>query len=177
MGFDTFGDAGKPVHIGFQASTAAITEGIDNLLSAYNKLYDVGSKYATLHGSHRLLNEVSAISNHFSDALAAVGISSNESRHLQLNQEQFSAAISGNDASEHFNTLNQFKSALSGEVNRISIDPMRYINKVIVEYKNPGKTGLLNSKILQSKQYSTKFLHIFLLMGGDQKETILSVFL
>ncbi|RHQ01256.1 hypothetical protein DW996_05600 [Roseburia sp. AM51-8] len=93
-----------------------------------------------MHGSHRLLNEVSAISNHFSDALAAVGISSNESRHLQLNQEQFSAAISGNDASEHFNTLNQFKSALSGEVNRISIDPMRYINKVIVEYKNPGKT-------------------------------------
>lgn len=136
----TSADAGKPVHIGFQASTAAITEGIDNLLGAYNKLYDVGSKYATLHGSHRLLNEVSAISNHFSDALAAVGISSNESRHLQLNQEQFSAAISGNDASEHFNTLNQFKSALSHEVNRISIDPMRYINKVIVEYKNPGKT-------------------------------------
>lgn len=136
----TSADAGKPVHIGFQASTAAITEGIDNLLSAYNKLYDVGSKYATLHGSHRLLNEVSAISNHFSDALAAVGISSNESRHLQLNQEQFSAAISGNDASEHFNTLNQFKNALSREVNRIAIDPMRYINKVIVEYKNPGKT-------------------------------------
>ena len=44
-------------------------------------------------------------------------------------------------------------------------------------YKKPGKTGLLNRKILQSKQYSTKFLHIFLLMGGDQKETILSVFL
>lgn len=118
---------------------AAITEGIDNLLGAYNKLYDVGSKYATLHGSHRLSNEISAISNHFSDALAAVGIFSNENGHLKLNPEQFSAAISENDASEHFNTLNQFKNALSREVNRISIDPMRYINKVIVEYKNPGQ--------------------------------------
>ena len=72
--------------------------------------------------------------------IAAVGIFSNENGHLKLNPEQFSAAISENDASEHFNTLNQFKNALSREVNRISIDPMRYINKVIVEYKNPGKT-------------------------------------
>ena len=133
-------DQAGSVHIGFMANTAAITSGVDNLLASYNGLLEVGQKYASLHGSHRLLNEVSAISASYSDRLASVGIAADENRHLQLDRDQFSTVVSGPDATDHFATLNGFKDALSREVNRIAIDPMRYVNKVIVEYKNPGKT-------------------------------------
>lgn len=137
---DSAETTGSPVHIGFMANTAAISNGIRDMLSSYNGLVDVGQKYASLHGSSKLLNEVSSIGGYFTDSFAEMGIIKDDRGHFQLNSEQLTTAINGEDARKHFNTLNQFKDNLSHEANRIAIDPMRYINKVIVEYKNPGKT-------------------------------------
>lgn len=128
------------VHVGFKANTAAINEGVSGLINAYNGLLSVGERYAELHGSHRLRNEVAAIGSNMSDSLTAIGITAAEDGTLSVDTDTLSEAIASDDATEGFNTLNRFKSALSRQADRIAIDPMRYINKVIVEYKNPGRT-------------------------------------
>ena len=47
-------------------------------------------------------------------------------------------AISSVDAKESFSVLNAFKDALNDKASNASINPMNYVNKIIVAYKNPG---------------------------------------
>ena len=35
--------------------------------------------------------------------------------------------------------LNEFKNLLNAKANNASLDPMKYVDKIIVTYKNPGK--------------------------------------
>ncbi len=128
------------VHIGFTANTAALGNSLEQLLYSYNNLLDIGERYSTSHNSNKLANELESIQKNHQDGLAAVGIEASEDGHLSLDREKLSIAISTGDTASHFKTLNSFKDSLQKEANRISIDPMRYIDKVVVEYKNPGHT-------------------------------------
>ncbi len=136
---DTTGDA-SPVHIGFKANTDAIGDSIDNLLQAYNGMVAVGHKYTTGAHNSRLFNEVTSIGRSLREDLEATGIDLQENGMLTLNRDNFATAITGDEADKHYRTLNTFKNALSREAERTSINPMNYVDKVIVEYKNPGKT-------------------------------------
>ncbi len=37
-----------------------------------------------------------------------------------------------------FETLSQFRDSIGKEAENISINPMNYVNKIVVAYKNPG---------------------------------------
>ncbi len=130
---------GSAVHVGFMANTDAIGNSIGQLLGAYNSMVDV----AASHGGTRnnlLYNEVTRISNRFVADFAEMGITLNDDAKFELDEETFSRAVSGEDATDHFQVLNDFKDAISKEASRTSINPMKYVDKVIVEYKNPGKS-------------------------------------
>ena len=48
--------------------------------------------------------------------------------------------MNGSGAEGAFEVLNRFKEALGVRANKASIDPMNYVDKVVVAYKNPGKS-------------------------------------
>ena len=131
---------GEPVHIGFKANTDTLSDGVDDLLQAYNGMVRIGMKYSSSHTNNQLLNEMTRIARGRKEELEAVGITADESGLLSLDRETLAQAVSGSDAKTHYRTLNRFKSALSREAAKTSIDPMNYVDKVIVEYKNPGRT-------------------------------------
>ncbi len=131
---------GSPAHIGFKANTDAISDSIHDMLQAYNGMVAVGHKYADSQHSGRLLTEITSIGRSLSEDLNATGITSDEQGLLHLNREQLADAINSEDADKHFKTLITFKNALAREARKTSINPMNYVDKVIVEYKNPGKT-------------------------------------
>lgn len=133
-------EEGKPAHIGFKANTDAISDSVDEMLQAYNGMVMVGHKYAATQSNRKLLNEVTSIGRHMTDALAATGIMQEDDFTLTLDRNILSEAITGEDSKTHFDTLNRFKSALSREAQKTALNPMNYVDKVIVEYKNPGRT-------------------------------------
>ena len=57
---------------------------------------------------------------------------------LSIDKAHLANAIEPSRVEDTFQTLNQFKDALSDKVDNAAIDPMNYVNKVIVAYKNPG---------------------------------------
>ena len=59
---------------------------------------------------------------------------------MEIDRDKLIASISGNDVSQSYKTLNTLKNALKRQANKASLNPMKYVDKVIVEYKNPGKT-------------------------------------
>lgn len=128
------------VHIGFKANTEAISDSIDEMLTAYNDMVSVGLKYSNHQKNSRLFKEVTSIAQQLDADLQSAGITSDENGLLHLNRETFASAINKSVSSQTFQTLNLFKNALSQEAQKTSINPMNYVDKVIVEYKNPGKT-------------------------------------
>ncbi|MCR5145567.1 MAG: flagellar capping protein [Lachnospiraceae bacterium] len=131
---------GEPVHIGFKANSDTIADAANSLAQAYNGMVAVGHKYFEAHNNKTLLNETTAVTRGIKDDLALIGITSNEEGYMEIDREKLIESISGNDSSKSYKTLNTLKNALKRQSSKASINPMKYVDKVIVEYKNPGKT-------------------------------------
>jgi len=125
--------------IGFKANVDSISDSVDTLLASYNTLIDLGEAYGLENGYNRLSNEVTGIWHTLSDGLNSVGIFENEEGRLFLDREKMSEAVSSDRAENTFNILDGFKNAMSRESDKISMNPVKYIDKRVVEYKNPGK--------------------------------------
>ncbi|MCR5544917.1 MAG: flagellar capping protein [Lachnospiraceae bacterium] len=130
---------GEPAQIGFKANTEAIADSVDNLLTSFNGFLKVGQKYSSGKGNNQLLNEINSISKSYASELAKVGILINDDMSLALDKEAMAGVVTGEAAKAAFKTLNKFKDALSREADKTAVNPMNYVDKVAVEYKNPGK--------------------------------------
>ncbi len=124
--------------IGFKANTDAIADSASELLRAYNGLLDVGRQYSNGHNSNKLFNEVAAVSSTMEDELSSVGISILEDQSLSLDRDKMSDAVTGDSAEESFRILNKFKNSIAREADKVAVNPMNYVDKLIVEYKNPA---------------------------------------
>ena len=131
--------ADKPAQIGFKANTEAIADSVDNLLTAYNGFVHVGQQYSSGKGNNQLLNEINGIGRRLASDLAKVGVRINDDMSLSLDRDAIADVVTSADARAAFDTLNSFKEALSKEADKTAVNPMNYVDKVAVEYKNPGK--------------------------------------
>ncbi len=128
------------VRVGLKNDTEALSDGIQQLLGSYNGMIDIGLKYTDAHQNRTLFNEISSIAKGMSESLAFAGISTDSLGHLTLNEQRLSEVINSDDKASAFTTLNELKTAISKAASKASINPMAYVDKAIVEYKNPGKT-------------------------------------
>ncbi|WP_044938894.1 hypothetical protein [Pseudobutyrivibrio sp. LB2011] len=128
------------VSIGLMNDTEALSNGISQLLDSYNGMLDIGLKYNEAHQNRTLFNEISSIAKNDASELAAVGIQSDSMNHLYLDKDVLSDVINSENKESAFETLNNLKNSISKAASKASINPMNYVDKSIVEYKNPGKT-------------------------------------
>ena len=129
-----------PVTIGMMNDTEALTDGVTQLLSSYNGMINVGLRYNGAHQNRTLFNEISSIAKGMQNSLEFAGIYIDGVGHLTLDANRLSDVINSEDKAAAFTTLNELKSAISKAASKASINPMAYVDKAVVEYKNPGKT-------------------------------------
>ena len=132
---------GSPATIRFKANTDAIADNIQTLLDAYNKALRVAAHYSeeSIGHSQRLFAELSSSAKERSDSLAAIGINIESDGTLNIDREILANALTPERTSSTFQTLTEFKDSVGSKANAVSIDPMKYVDKVVVEYKNPGR--------------------------------------
>lgn len=132
---------GSPATIRFKANTDAIADNIQTLLDAYNKALRVAAHYSeeSIGHSQRLFAELSSSAKERSDSLAAIGINIESDGTLNIDREILASALTPERTSSTFQTLTEFKDSVGSKANAVSIDPMKYVDKVVVEYKNPGR--------------------------------------
>ena len=128
------------VSIGLMNDTEALSNGVNQLLDSYNGMLDIGLRYNGAHQNRTLFNEISSIARSQSDSLSQVGIDTDSLGHLSLNKDTLSEVINSGDRDTAFATLNGLKDSISKAASKASINPMAYVDKAVVEYKNPGKT-------------------------------------
>ena len=115
----------KPVHIGLKTDTESIRS--------------AASYLETQSRSRQLVREFSSIASHYGTSLENMGMHLQDDGILSVNDEklQQAAASAGNDLSS-FSVLKDFSSSLLRKSDQVSLNPMDYVDKKIVAYKNPG---------------------------------------
>ncbi len=131
---------GHPVTISLKTDVESLTDNITGLTEGYNRfLRQTMSHFNDQPKSKAFFREVNSIQSRYSQAFKDMGLSSNADGSLSLDAEKLKDTIlSSNDLNETFRPLQDFSSRLLQKSNQISIDPMTYVDKKVVAYKNPA---------------------------------------
>lgn len=130
---------GQAVSVGFKPSTDAVADNIEKLVSAYNGMVNTANRYADAQeSSGNLLRDIRQISSRFADDFANIGLAVGEDSSLSIDREALTTSIRDGNPAHTFDILNRFRDTLGRRAEQASIDPMNYVNKVIVAYKHPN---------------------------------------
>lgn len=130
----------EPISIGIKADTESMAENIQQFADGYNSFINNTSSFLSIQPkTSHLLNEMNRISNAYGTDLKNLGISFDESGYMQVNREALSSSIDTDSTLEAISGMRKFTNLVLNKANQISINPMNYVDKTIVAYKNPGK--------------------------------------
>lgn len=130
----------KPVIIGFENDADAVFDNLSKLTDSYNAALETAHRYQDSQ-KHigKLEHHLRSVADSFKNELEPAGITIDEKGYINIEETLLKETVNSPDADELFDTLNRFKNALYRRSKQISINPMEYVNKVVVAYKNPGK--------------------------------------
>ncbi len=133
--------AGEAAVIGFKTNADAMAENIQTLVNSYNSVLHTANKYSiTQPQSVQLYRDMSGTAFAYQKSLENIGLMVSENGEISVDEDLLSETVSSEDYEEKLSVLNDFKNLLNMKANNASLDPMRYVDKVLVTYKNPGKT-------------------------------------
>jgi len=134
-------EPGSPTHIGLMTDVDSMTENITTLIGGFNDFIRAAAEYSDAHPmSGRLVSEMSAITRAYAEGLTDAGVSINLDGTLELDEDAFKASVMQGSAADTASSIKGFAQSLLRKSNQVSLNPMSYVDKTIVAYKNPGKT-------------------------------------
>ena len=133
---------GELANISFKTSDDAVADNVMSLVDSFNKILTLAenSSLKATGEPNKLYIEMSSISKGRRESLASIGLEVAENGSISLNKDILTDAISPEHSEETFGILSRLKGAISAKADKATINPMNYVNKVVVAYKNPGKT-------------------------------------
>lgn len=130
---------GDTTEIGVKPDHESLKENITKLIGGYNDFIRATAAYLESQPkSARLMNEMAGITSVYANDLDTLGIYSEENGELSIDDERLSYAVEHADNEEVTEPLKDFTQALMRKSSGVSLNPMNYVNKIIVAYKNPG---------------------------------------
>ncbi len=127
----------EPVTIGIKNDLESMADNIHTLVEGYNNFIKNTETFANaLSRGRKLMGDIHKMSAFYKQDLEAAGISTNEDGTLTINDE----ALRANSSDETMAAVKNFAGSLLRKTNQISINPMEYVDKTVVAYKNPGKS-------------------------------------
>lgn len=134
-------EEGNPATIGFKANIDAIADNIQTLVDSYNGIIETADKYSeSQHQSARLFHDMSSAAFALQNDLEALGLMVDSHGEISVDKALLAEAVDTEDSDESFYVLNDFKNLLDEKATNASLDPMKYVDKVVVVYKDPDNT-------------------------------------
>ena len=127
----------EPVTVGVKTDLESMTDNIHTLVDGYNTFIKNTETFANaLSRGRKLMSDIHKMSGYYREDLGTLGISTNEDGTLTVNDE----ALKENASEESLKAVKNFAGSLLRKTNQISINPMEFVDKTVVAYKNPGKS-------------------------------------
>ena len=133
---------GIPVTIGLKNDIESLTDNVLQLANGYNEFIKATSAYLDSQPrSRNAIKEISGIATQFSNAFQSMGVNLTEEGTIEINMSDLGKSIASDaDIADTFGTLKEFSNHLIQKSEEISLNPMNYVEKKIVAYKNPGRS-------------------------------------
>lgn len=133
-------EEGETASIGLKTDVESLAENINTLVRGYNSFLQAVSEYRDNQPkSTRLFNEMSGVARVYANDLTSVGLNLNLDGTLEVDGDTLREAATSEDAREAFSPMKSFTNSVLRKSNQVSLNPMNYVNNIIVAYKNPGK--------------------------------------
>lgn len=131
---------GQPVQIGLKTDVESLTDNVSHLVGGYNDFVRAASSYLeTQSKSRQLVHELKGIASVYDSSLHSMGLNLENDGTLAIDQDTLhQAAAQSSDITETFGSLKGFSNMLLRKSRQVSLNPMDYVEKVIVAYKKPG---------------------------------------
>ncbi|MBQ7832961.1 MAG: flagellar capping protein [Lachnospiraceae bacterium] len=130
---------GEVAEIGLKADVDSLTENVSDLIMGYNSFINAAAGYLdSFPRSGRLVNELRHISLNYQEGLTKMGVSFTEDGHMALNQDALRQTALSDGGKESLSTIREFTNSILGKTSQVSLNPMHYVDRTIVAYKNPG---------------------------------------
>lgn len=134
-------EEGQSAKIGLKTDLESVTDNVRKLVGGYNSFLKAVDKYiGTFPKSSRLSNEMGGIAALYKNELDAVGLNLQNDNSITLDEKLMSQTVSEENVPEFLSTIKDFTTSLVQKTSQVSLDPMKYVDKTIVAYKNPGHT-------------------------------------
>lgn len=134
-------EEGKSAQIGLKTDLESITENVHRLVGGYNSFLQSVDKYiGTFPRSSRLSNEMGEIASLYQSELDAAGLHLQTDNSISIDSRLMSQTITEENVPRFLSTVKDFTTSLLQKTSQVSLDPMKYVDKTIVAYKNPGRT-------------------------------------
>lgn len=133
---------GNPAEISFKTDVDAVADNIMSLVNAFNGILTIAESTSpeATGDTNKLLTEMGSISRSRRESLGDIGLVVANNGTITIDKEKLEEAIQPDRANTTFTRLTNFKNAIGDKANNVAINPMNYVNKVVVNYKNPGRT-------------------------------------
>lgn len=134
--FDFHKTTDTPVAIHFSPDKDLLLSQLSSFTDAYNHLVTLSdeSEPASI-GSRNLYQDISGIVSRHETELASIGILTGEDHRLTLDSEK-AASISYENLNQLFGTDSGLKADIAKAVDRLTLDPLAYVDRLIVTYPN-----------------------------------------
>ena len=130
---------GETAEIGLKTDLDSLTENVNNLVSGYNSFIQAASEYRDMHPrSGHLLKEMASSSRYYQADLEKLGLTFEINGQLSLNEETLKTSLQSDEGRAQFSAIRDFTNSVLRKTNQVSLNPIEYVNKTIVAYKNPG---------------------------------------
>lgn len=133
---------GKSAKVGLKPDLESLTDNISCLIGGYNSFIKAASSYLDSQSKSRLLvQEMKGIVSMNQSSLEAVGLDLNEDGTVKIDGSRLrQAAAASDNLPQTFDCIRDFSDMLLRKSNQVSLNPMDYVERTIVAYKNPGRS-------------------------------------
>lgn len=126
--------------IGIKNDVESLTENVETLVNGYNRFLQSAIAYSDKHKkSNFLIRDMQHITAHYMEEFVNYGIQKADNGTLSLDRMLFTESAQNSDTSELLSTIRDFTNTTLRKANKVSLNPMDYVDRKIVAYKNPGK--------------------------------------
>lgn len=133
-------EEGDSTTIGLKTDLDSLADNVHTLVDGYNSfLQAVNESTDTLSRGQRLMRDLSGLSSSYQHELDFLGIRPQENGTFAVDDTLLKQTASEKDPEEALQTVRDFAASLMRKTNQISLNPMEYVDKTIVAYKNPGR--------------------------------------
>lgn len=131
----------EPVVVRIEEDTEAIADDIHGFVDSYNRVVDFArNSSGKFQGGDRILNEFARIARSYNAVLEENGFTINDEGKLELSETGMEKFRDKEEVSKVLSRLDGFRSSVMRKTDSMISNPMEYLDKKVVAYKNPARS-------------------------------------